>query len=365
MQTNRRNWLRQMGLGVAGIGLSSFRSISMDETPPAGEADTRVRLSSNENPYGPSPMAREAMLKAVLASNRYGWDFTPELMRSIAAKHGVNEQNILANAGSTELLDMVARFASLNKGSFVIADPSYGSWTGVIVRRGMEKIAVPLTGDKKIDLAAMRNAVKPDTRLVYICNPNNPTGTLLERTALVDFVNEVSKKTLVMVDEAYLDFTSEVSLGAIAAGNPNLVVVKTFSKVYGLAGARIGYLVGHESTVKQVASLQTWNNGDISVASAAAAIASLKDEQFVRDTVRKNEAARAYTIEQLRKHNIRCIPSHTNFIYFSVDGYPKDYSRQLSAHNISGTGIFEQDGKWTRITVGTMEEMEKFVAAIV
>ena len=148
--------------------------------------------------------------------------------------------------------------------------------------------------------------------------------------------------------------------------NKNLIVVKTFSKIYGLAGARIGYAIAHPDTISYLGNnLQTWANGSVSVVSRAGAIASLADINFVNQCYAKNEEARKYTIQKLEQINISCIPTHTNFIYFSLANYKKDFFALLKSNNIEGTNIYEQDGKWTRITVGTMPEMQKFIAAII
>lgn len=366
MQTSRRYWLKQLGLGVAGISLANFRTLA-SPTPDLYKHDLEdlpVRLSSNENPYGPSPLARAAMSGNVNISNRYNWQLSTELVTALAKKNSVTADNILMGAGSTEIIDLVARFAALNKGSFVIADPSYGYWTLIAERLGLNRISVPLSADKKIDLDAMLKAIQPDTRLIYVCNPNNPTGTICERNALVSFINEATKKAIVLVDEAYIDFSSQQSLSELTIENKNLFIAKTFSKIHGLAGARVGYAIGHAATLEQLSMLQSWVNGSISVASTAAALASLGDEKFLSSTYSLNENARNYTTEQLKKLDLACIPSHSNFIYFSLANYKKNFFEQLKNNNIQGTKIYEEKGMWTRITVGTMQEMQKFITAI-
>jgi histidinol-phosphate aminotransferase len=199
---------------------------------------------------------------------------------------------------------------------------------------------------------------------VYICNPNNPTGTICDHAALLTFIQEATKNAMVIVDEAYIDFTNQPSVGPLVAGNTQLVVVKTFSKIYGLAGARTGYAMAHVDTIKQLEQLQTWPNGGLSVVSRAAAIASLKDAAFVAQCYAKNEEARQYTAGQLALLGMTCIPSHTNFIYFSLAGYQKDFFGLLKNHQVLGTGIYEEAGRWTRITIGTLQEMQRFTAII-
>lgn len=366
MESTRRRWFKQIGLGVAGIGLANYQSLAnpVNDIFNFSPGNLPVKLSSNENPYGPSPMARKAMMDHINSSNRYNWQLTSELMEILARKHSVTTDNILMGAGSTEILDLVARFAATQKGTLVIADPSYAYWTDTAERAGLTKITVPLTADKKIDLDAMLKAIRTDTRLIYICNPNNPTGTICNLNKLVDFISEASKKALVLVDEAYLDFTDQPSVSSLVLENKNLVVAKTFSKIYGLAGARIGYGIANETTIEQLSGLPSWANGSISVVSTAAALASVKDKNFVADTYSFNQKARQFTSEQLGKLQLTCIPSHTNFIYFSLANYKKDFFEQLKTNQIAGTKIYEEPGKWTRITVGTMGEMQQFIKAI-
>ncbi len=367
MQTNRRYWLKQIGLGFAGVGLANFKTIASptEDIFDFNPDDAPIKLSSNENPYGPSSMAKTAMAKNVHISNRYNWQLTSELIENLAKKNNVTSDNILMGAGSTEILDLVARFAALEKGNLIIADPSYDYWTSAAQKLGLKKITVPVTSDKKLDLPAMLKAITSDTKLIYVCNPNNPTGTICDRTELIDFINEATKKAMVLVDEAYIDFTPQQSLSTLAVKNKNLVVAKTFSKIYGLAGARVGYAIGNDQTLNQLSELQSWANGSISVASTAAAIASLQDKKFVADTNSLNEKTRQFTNQQFEKLNLHYIPSYSNFVYFSLTNYNKDFFEQLKTNKISGTRIYEEQGKWTRITVGTMKEMQKFFSAIV
>lgn len=210
----------------------------------------------------------------------------------------------------------------------------------------------------------MLKAITQDTKMIYICNPNNPTGTICERNKLVSFIKEATKKVIVLVDEAYIDFTNQQSLSNLVIENKNLIIAKTFSKMYGLAGARIGYAVANETTIYEISQLQSWPNGSVSVVSTAGALASLKDDKFKEKVYSLNEKVKKYTIEQLEDLNITCIPSNSNFIYFSLSNYKKDFFEQLEKNNIIGTKIYEENGKWTRITVGTMKEMEMFIKAL-
>ena len=378
METNRRLWLKKIGIGVAGIGLTNFKSFASPlvseniNTPVENDANL-IFLRSNENPYGPSPLARKAFVDNANSSNRYNWDVATPLISDLAKRNNVKDENILLGAGSTEILDLVAKFVSLRKGherkatgnaNYVIADPSYDHWTVTLDNLGLTKTKVPLTKDKKINLKAMYEAVNQETKLVYICNPNNPTGTICEREALAAFVTKIPEHTMVLIDEAYLDFTNQQSLSNLVNGHKNVVIAKTFSKMYGLAGARIGYAIANKTTIDDLANLQSNTNNSVSVLSKLAALASLKDAEFVSNCFLLNENIRQFTISELKKLNCDCISSHTNFIYFSLAQYPKDYFKQLEHNMIQGGRIYEEDGKWTRITVGKMDEMKKFIQAI-
>ncbi len=332
-------------------------------------------LRSNENPYGPSPLAKKAFIDNANISNRYNWDVATQLISDLAKINSVKEDNVLLGAGSTEILDLVAKFVSLDKGhdsprrgtgnaNYVIADPSYDYWTVTLDNLGLTKNKVPLTTNKKINLQAMLEAVNQDTKLVYICNPNNPTGTICERESLVEFVTKISQNTIVLIDEAYLDFTKQKSLSNIVNDHKNIIIVKTFSKIYGLAGARIGYAIANKTIIDNLANSQSNTNNSVSVLSKLAAIASLKDDKFISDCYSLNTTAREYTMSELKKLNCECISSNTNFIYFSLANYKKDYFKQLEDNNIEGGRMYEEQGKWTRITVGKIDEMKKFIKAI-
>lgn len=369
METSRRKWLTQTGwvlagLGIAGVERTIASPVRKTRYPLSDTPDGHVRLSFNENPYGPSPMAREAMADAVHISNRYPWEMIHEFIAAVAKRNSVTDENVLAGAGSTQIIDTVIQYAARQKGNFIVADPTFSRWSDAAEKLGLQKITVPLTTDKRNDLPAMLHAINADTRMVYLCNPNNPTGTICKYDTLVSFIKEATRRTLVLVDEAYLDYSAETSVVNLVPENENLVVVKTFSKIYGLAGSRIGYALAHKKTIDNLGELQSGANFGIGVVSLAGALASLKDADFVKQSFLQNEKARTFTIDSLEYLDMRCIPSHSNFIYFSLANYRKDFFEQLKTHNIGGTGVFEDKGKWTRITVGTMDEMKKFIGAI-
>lgn len=365
MNNSRRDWFKKTGLAALGLSLASFEGFALNGTQFLSITDeSPVRLSSNENPYGPPASSRSAMAAAVNSSNRYSWNQTYKLAAAIAKKNGLNEDNVLLSAGSMEMLDIAGRLAAKDKGNILISNNTFGYWTNAAMQLGANKIEVPLTKDKKNDLTAMLKAISPDTKLVYICNPNNPTGTICKTSDLVSFLNQASQKAIVLVDEAYIEFTDEPSMATLVKENKNIIVIRTFSKIYGLAGARVGYALAHADTIKLMDKMQAYVLGGISAVSGAGALAALEDLSFIEKTRLLNEEAKEYTISELEKFGIKCIPSFTNFIYLSLLDYKEDYFKLLEKNNIQGTGIFEEDGKWTRITIGTIEEMRLFIKAL-
>jgi histidinol-phosphate aminotransferase len=361
MNTNRRFWLKQASLAIAGLSVAG-KGFTLDKpySPPGG----KIILSSNENPYGPSPMARKAMMEAVTSSNRYPWETTNKLMDKIAAKYGLVNENVLMGAGSSEILGLVTQYAGLQKGNIVTANPTFQIWIRAAEKLGLEIIRVPLTADKKHDLPEMMNKINAQTKMVYVCNPNNPTATISDAAALKSFIEEVTKHTLVLLDEAYIEYSDEPTLAYMVASNKNLIIAKTFSKIYGMAGARIGYALAHKETIEKIGELQPWANAGASAVSLAGAMASLDDTAFLKETKKLNAAAKEFTKTELEKLHIKVLPSYSNFMYFSLKDYSKDYLKLLEAANIAGGGIREDEGKWGRITIGTMDEMKQYIKAL-
>lgn len=360
--TNRRHWIKQASLAIAGIG---FATESFGHAPKMMPPGPNIRLSANENPYGPSPFARKAMTDMVTLSNRYPFsDLTGQVRERIRKEHQLDKEHVLLGAGSSEILGLVAQLAASRQGNAVSANPTFGIWWTAAQRGGLNITKVPLTAGKGHDLPAMLAAINSDTRLVYVCNPNNPTGTITETMALKEFITTVSQQTMVLLDEAYIEYCDEPSLASMVASNKNIIVAKTFSKIYGMAGARIGYALAHPETIRQLGQFQPWENAGASRVSLAGALASLDDTAFVSDSKKWNAGAREYTRKELEKLNIRTIPSHANFLYLSVNDYPQDYHARLAANHILGGRMVEEEGRWARITIGTGEEMKAYIRAL-
>jgi histidinol-phosphate aminotransferase len=217
---------------------------------------------------------------------------------------------------------------------------------------------------RQFDLDAMAQKTNSETRMVYVCNPNNPTGLALPFEPMRAQVLEMSKKTMVMVDEAYTELAEIPSMATDAAKNPNLLVVKTFSKVYGLAGARLGYAIGHPDAIAKISALQGWRDVSVSMVTCAAASASLDDTQFVKDCIRRTAANRDTCYKTLNELGLPYLPSQTSFILFDIGKLKGDFSQRMEAEKIMVQYRDHFNGKWCRVSMGTETEMGLFCKAL-
>lgn len=323
-----------------------------------------IRIGSNENPYGPSALAKKAMMDAVASSNRYPWDITSKLREKIGELFKLNKDNVVIGAGSSELLGVTATWAALQKGTAIAPDPTFRLWIPAAKRVGLPVNLIPLTADKVTDLPKMQAAVDATTRLIYICNPNNPTGSIIPAKELEAFIKNTPSHIIILLDEAYTEFSDEPSMAYLVNTHPNLVIAKTFSKVYGLAGARVGYVLAHADTAKQLADLQPWANAGASAVSLAGALATMEDKSFIPYCRAENEKAKKIFCYLLSEHGLRYIPSHTSFVYFDATRYPKDVKTVLEKSNIFGARTFEEGTKWLRLSIGTTDEMRAVAKAL-
>jgi histidinol-phosphate aminotransferase len=321
-------------------------------------------LGSNENPYGPSAKAREA-IKAILGEgNRYADDTSRELRELIAQKEGVSPDYIFLGAGSAECLCLAGMAVGLSGGSVLSAFPTFRLLMEYAVKFNARWDKVNLDQYLVHDLNAIASAVKADTKLMFLCNPNNPTGTVLNADRLKSFCIEMAKKTTVYVDEAYLELLEpgeQISMASLVKEGHNVIVSRTFSKVYGLAGLRIGYVVAPPDTVKKMSTLQM--GPILNQAGIAAAKASLGDTEFAALTRQKNSEALAFFTNYLDKKKWMYGKSRTNCVLFPA---PKDGKMILAETEKKGFQIRVwdyQDKEWCRVSIGTLDEMKQFVKA--
>jgi len=370
VHSSRRQWLQQSSLALLGLGIS-FKSMGNEEGLKriAGIENGLINLGSNENPYGISAKAKQAILDMMGETNRYPFNVASlqSAKKTLGDYYKVSEDQVLITAGSGEGLAMLARH--FNKGNIVTADITFGVLPNTAKKVGTKVIEIPLTKEKVHDLPAMMKAINNETQLVYICNPANPTATIVKADELKRFCEEASKKTVVLIDEAYnefLDNPDSQSMIGLIEKNPNILVIKTFSKIHAMAGLRIGFVIGHPVLIKKLQPDYFQSSQlAVSVLSLNAAMASLDDEPHKLMSKQKNEAARKYTMDEMKKMGVQFIPSYTNFIFYPVKSYPGEYSADMfDKHKIIMRSNKYSDGQWARVSVGTIDEMKQFIKVI-
>ncbi len=331
-----------------------------DAPPP--RRDGVVRLSSNENPYGPCAAARRAVAEGLDRANRYPIEEREDLVAALAAKHELDGGRILPGCGSTEILRAaVAAFAA--GGTLVTADPTYEDPFDYSRPFDVKVVRVPLDDGGAHDLEAMEVAAVRAARLVYVCNPNNPTGTLVDGKALEGFVRRVSRRAIVVVDEAYHDYVEDEKYRSmvplVAEGLP-VLVSRTFSKIHGLAGLRLGYaLCGSQDLADRVHAHLTFAGA--SVAAVQAGLASLADLEFQAFCRKENTKARRFLSDALAKRGYRVFPSQTNFVMFRLGTDVSDLIKPLRARGIRIGRPFPPMTDHCRVSLGTMEDLERFL----
>jgi histidinol-phosphate aminotransferase len=324
-----------------------------------------VKLASNENPLGPSPMAMEAARKVLGDSNRYPDGGTHALRKSLAERRGVTTEEIFVALGSSELIDLASRVLLRQGLEGITSEGSYAPFSIAIRASGAKLVLVPQK-NFAFDLAAMAKAITPKTGVIYLANPNNPTGTAFSGTQLREFVAGVPDGVLVVLDEAYIHYAVSVGLDEsvqVYRERKNVLILRTFSKVYGLAGLRIGYAIGHPELLAAMNKLKTPFN--TSGVAQAAALAALDDQEHVKRCIETNATERKRLSEGLAKLGLRPVSSEANFVFMEVGPEAKTISDEL-LH----LGVIVRPLGWMgfpeaiRISVGMVEENEKCLAAL-
>ena len=324
-----------------------------------------IRLDGNENPYGPSPAARRAILASVSEAPRYAETTIETLTNQLAAHEGVAPSQIVIGAGSGELLKMAGLLAVGTSGAEVVASrPTYEELPVFAQTLGLKVHWVAPDADHRHDLSAMRGAITELTRLVYVCNPNNPTGTAVTRNALEAFIRSVPASCTVIVDEAYMDLVDQPGVATVAAlvkDVPNVVVLRTFSKLHGLAGLRIGYAIAPAELAQRLAALSlTWPN----TTGLSAAIASFNDHAFLKTTRAALTGDRAKVHATLDRLGLHRADAQGNFVFFDTGGPLKQFQDRMLAEGIKVGRHFDGYDTWARVTIGVHREVDRFLQAL-
>ncbi|MXW71973.1 MAG: aminotransferase class I/II-fold pyridoxal phosphate-dependent enzyme [Acidobacteria bacterium] len=335
---------------------------------PPPEAD-EVRISSNENPLGPGPAAVAALRDAYGSIMRYPMNAQvsgTDLRSKLGEMYGGKAKNVVLSAGSGEILRTAVRVYTGPDRPLVTAECSYESPVRAARYFGADVKALPLTGGLGLDLDKMAGAAI-GAGLVFLCNPNNPTGTVHSLADVTDFVNFVKKEspyTAILLDEAYYDYASHPGFdtgAGLAMEHRDVFVARTFSKAFGMAGLRIGYGFGQADTIAKLAPLQLIFG--TSVLSIAAAMGSLEDPGYLKKEIKRNEAARKLTHDFFSGHGLDPVPSNTNFIFVNIGRSAKEFREACAERGIMvGRDFPPYEKTHARISIGTLEEMQRATA---
>jgi histidinol-phosphate aminotransferase len=387
---SRRRFAQLIGAGAAYIAASPRLAVAASSPEsalaPGVLPAAAVRLSSNENPYGPSPMALKAMTDAFGLAWRYPDEHVDRLVEMLAKLNGVNREQILLGDGSGEILKVCAsaftgpmsndngaidlarptRGPALTfvpgRGNMIVADPTFEAILNHARINRAEVVKVPLTSTYAHDLPRMLAAASEG--LVYICNPNNPTASITPKNDLRDFINKAPKQTMILVDEAYhhyADSSDYESVITMVKDHPNLIVARTFSKIYGMAGLRCGYCVAQRETIQRLRPHQTWDS--MNIMAVVAAIASLNDPDQVPNGRKMNSQTKQFVLSEINKLGYQNIPSQANFVMIDVKRSVLPLIGGLRERGVQVGRLFPALPNHMRVTIGKRPEMETFLTA--
>ena len=366
----RRTFLRAglAGFGVAGLSATPLAGTVHSRAlarifDPRHRYDGPVRLSSNENPLGLSPSAREAIVAGLDEANRYPGATGDAVYEALAAHLGVPRDHLFLGAGSTETLRVSVQAWAGPGARLIYAQPTFEDVPGYSQPFPFEHVAIPLTRNHEHDIGRMREVADRGSgpTIVYICNPNNPTGGITPTRPIEAWMREAGEQTLFLIDEAYYEFVDDPgyrSAISFVSEMPNVIVVRTFSKIYAMAGIRLGYGIAHPKTVDRARPFTTRNNPNH--LAGVAAIASLEDPDLVGRSVSVNLEARAITHAVLDELGIERLPSQTNFLMHGIRGDLATYNNRMLEAGFSVGRPFPPMTSYSRLSMGMPDDMARF-----
>jgi histidinol-phosphate aminotransferase len=358
---SRRKFAHLLGVGAASAVVRPALSFAVESPRPPSTGV--VRLSANENPYGPSLKAHKAMDDAFGVCCRYPDEQNDVLIEKLAKINGVNRDQIVLGDGSSEILKLSAEaFTGPTQGKLIAADPTFEAILEYAKANGADVVKIPLTPSYGHDLEKMGAAAQKG--LIYVCNPNNPTASITPKHELREFIAKSPPQTMILVDEAYFHYADTPdyeSLIPLVKDHPNLIVARTFSKIYGMAGLRCGYCVAQKETIQRVHPFQMWDS--VNVMALAAASASLDDADQVRNGRHLISEAKSFVTTELNKMGYKQIPSQANFIMFDCKCPVVPLIQALKDRNVQVGRLFPALPNHMRLTIGKKSEMESFLRA--
>ena len=355
-----------VGAGLAPVipgtsGSSALNLISAALGADIPKPEQLIRMSSNENPYGPSRVALQAIAENMHLTNRYAADPT-NLINLVADINNISPDHVMTGTGSSEILNVAGMLLGLRQGSVVCADPTYQSLLRYAANAGVEILRVRVAEGLNADLEGMRRAVRSDTNMMYIVNPNNPIPSVIEKNVMTEFVLEQAQDRLVFVDEAYHEYVDnpdyESMVGLIAEGHNNIIVSRTASKIHGLAGMRVGFGFAHPDLINEMKMRRT---GEETVLGLAAAYASYQDMEFQDYSRRKNKESLAIVEGMCEDLGIRYAKSNTNFTFIETGIENAVVQERMLEQGILTGRLFPPFTTWSRISMSRPEDMKYFV----
>ena len=353
---SRRNFSKMIGVGATYAALGSQeRAFTPDPT------SNIVRLSSNENPYGPSPAALKAMTDGFSLAWRYPDEYADMLAEELARGHGVPVEQVLLGDGSGEILKLCAAAFTGRDKKIVIANPTFEAVARHASVANADVVKIDLTADYSHDLKKML-AASNGAGLVYICNPNNPTASITPKSELSDFLAKVSPATIVLVDEAYHHYVESKdyeSVIPLVKQYPNLIVARTFSKIYGMAGLRCGYCVTQRESISRLKMHQIYDS--VNIMALVAALASLKDPEQVTRGQKLNREVKKAVYAELDALGYRYITSHANFMMIDMRREVRPVINAFRDRGVEVGRLFPPLPNFMRVTIGTAPQMKTFL----
>lgn len=352
------------GLALAGLNKSALASSIAGSKSGDTSTESVIRINYNENPLGMSPKGQEAARLAIAKANRYPYKEQGQLQEKIAGLHGVDKSNVLMLQGSCEGIRSCFEALGTAKTQLVIPELTYEGGPKYAKIMGMNIVRLPMLPGWKFDIEAMKKTVAAydGPTLVYIVNPNNPTATITPAELIEPWIKSKPKDTLFLVDEAYAEFVNDSRFrsvdGLIREGYDNIILLKTFSKIFAMAGMRAGYAIGKPELLAKMANYNT--SESLNFCAIAAASASLDDKAFINYSKKTIDTSRQILIDTLKSLDLEYLPSEANFLFHRIKVPLEGYQKRMKEHGILIGRAFPPSTDWCRISMGTPEEMHTF-----
>lgn len=371
MSINRRELFRFAGAGVGTLMLGSVSAQAATVAPKfvAPTAKKPLLLCFNENSLGMSASAKAAAQKALEQASRYPFLRAEALRKACAAFMGGKPENIMLTHGSAESIRAAIESHIRPDTQLVIPELTYSDGEDTARKNNVKVVKVPMGPKWSIDLEGMKKAVASykGSSIVYFVNPNNPTSTIVNSQALLDWIKSKPANTFFVIDEAYAEYVVDKSFVStktlVDAGYDNLCVLKTFSKIFAMAGMRIGFTYATPAVVKQCRT-QVAYDVMLNIAGVEAAIAELNDKEFIAASRKENDGARKVLCDALDALKLEYLPSQTNFVFINLKADLKPFADRMKAKNILVGRPFPPATKWCRVSLGTVDEMKYFVSVL-